>query len=140
MEPVHVLGYPVETVLAEIATAIGLGPANTRVRDYADIYSLTGIQVIGHRTARQALLATAAHRGTPVQPLSAAVGGFAGLRRQTYEAYRARLGIPGLQLPADLESLVSAVAAFADPLAAHTGETTWQPAERRWSRLVPPDD
>ena len=65
MEPVHVLGYPVETVLAEkITTAIGLGPANTRVRDYADIYSLTGIHVISHRTARQALLATAEHRGT----------------------------------------------------------------------------
>jgi Nucleotidyl transferase AbiEii toxin, Type IV TA system len=42
MAPVHVLGYPVETVLAEkIATAIALGPANTRVRDYADIYTLT---------------------------------------------------------------------------------------------------
>lgn len=136
MEPVRVLGYPVETVLAEkIATAIGLGPANTSVRDYADIYALTGIHVISHRTARQALLATAAHRGTPVQPLSAAVGGFADLRRQTFEAYRAGLGGPCLQLPADLESLVSAVTAFADPLAAHNGETTWQPTERRWSRL-----
>ena len=56
MEPVRVLGYPVETVLAEkIATAIELGSANTRVRDYADIYTLTGILAINHRTARQAL-------------------------------------------------------------------------------------
>ena len=40
MPPVRVLGYPIETVLAEkITTAIGLGPANTRVRDYADIYT-----------------------------------------------------------------------------------------------------
>jgi hypothetical protein len=136
MEPVRVLGYPVETILAEkIATAIDLGPANTRVRDYADIYTLTGTHIISHETARQALLATAAHRGTPVQPLSAAVGGFAGLRRQTYEAYRAGLGTPGLRLPADLKSLVTAITAFADPLASRTGETTWQPGERRWSRL-----
>jgi hypothetical protein len=43
MEPVRVLGYPIETVLAEkIVTAIALGPANTRVRDYTDIYTLTG--------------------------------------------------------------------------------------------------
>lgn len=57
--PVPVLGYPVETVLAEkIATAIALGPANTRVRDYADIYTLTGSQSITHYAARQALLAT----------------------------------------------------------------------------------
>jgi len=136
MGPVRVLGYPVETVLAEkIATALALGPANTRVRDYADIYTLTGIHVVSHRTARQALLATTAHRRTPVQPLSAAIGGFADLRRQTFEAYRAGLGLPGLQLPADLGSLVREVAAFADPLAAHAGETTWQPTERRWSRL-----
>jgi hypothetical protein len=34
MEPVRVLGYPIETVLAEkISTAVELGPANTRVRD-----------------------------------------------------------------------------------------------------------
>jgi len=67
MEPVRVLGYPVETVLAEkIATAIELGPANTRVRDYADIYTLTGIHAINHRTPRQALLATAAHRAIAV--------------------------------------------------------------------------
>ena len=136
MEPVRVLGYPVETVLAaKLATAIDLGPANTRVRDYADIYTLTGIHVVSHRTARQALLATAAHRGTPVQPLSAAVGGFARLRRQTYDAYRTGLGVSGLQLPADLESLVSAVTVFADPLATRMAETTWQPAERQWSRL-----
>jgi hypothetical protein len=136
MGPVRVLGYPVETVLAEkIATAIALGPANTRVRDYADIYALTGIHAISHRTARQALLATTAHRGTSVQPLSAAIGNFADLRRQTYDAYRASLGSPGLQLPAKLGSLVRAVTAFADPLAAHSGETTWQPTERRWSRL-----
>lgn len=45
LPPVCVLGYPMETVLAEkVATAIDLGPANTRVRDYADIYTLTGRQ------------------------------------------------------------------------------------------------
>ena len=34
------LGYPIETALAEkLATAIIVGAANTRVRDYADIYS-----------------------------------------------------------------------------------------------------
>jgi len=39
---VPVLGYPIETVLAEkICTAIALGEANTRVRDYADLYTLT---------------------------------------------------------------------------------------------------
>lgn len=51
---------PVETVLAEkLATAIMLGAANTRVRDYADIYTLTGRHDLTHGTVRAALDATA---------------------------------------------------------------------------------
>lgn len=135
MEPVRVLGYPVETVLAEkIATAIALGPANTRVRDYADIYTLTGNHAIAHRTARRALLATTAHRGTPIQPLSQAIGNFADLRRQTFDAYRSSLGDVGLQLPADLNTVVNEVTTFADPLAYDNDAASWQPTTRRWSR------
>ncbi len=82
MESVRVLGYPVEAVLAEkLATAIALGPANTRVRDYADIYTLTGSQPLAFGVAREALLATAAHRGTPVHLLSDAIGNIASLPR-----------------------------------------------------------
>jgi hypothetical protein len=131
-----VLGYPIETVLAEkIATAIALGPANTRIRDYADIYMLTGRHGVAHRTARRALLATTAYRGTPMQPLSAAIGNFADIRRQAYHAYRKSMGNIGLQLPDDLMALVRAVTTFADPLASDAGSATWQPAERGWSSL-----
>ena len=135
--PVRVLGYPVETILAEkIATAIALGPANTRVRDYADIYTLTGRYALTRRTARSALRATAAYRGTPVQRLSEAIGEFAELRQQTFAAYRSSLGGAGLQLPADLPAVAGAVIAFADPLATDDPvEATWHPAERLWARL-----
>jgi hypothetical protein len=137
MEPIEVLGYPVVTILAEkIATALALGAANTRVRDYADIYTLTGSHVIAHRAARQALAATAAYRGIQVRPLSESLGNFADLRNQTFEAYRVRLGDVGAHLPADLRALVEAVTAFADPLTADAGEATWQPTERHW-RLMP---
>jgi hypothetical protein len=137
LEPVHVLGYPVETVLAEkIATAIALGPANTRVRDYADIYTLTGHHVVTGRTARGALLATATYRDTPVQRLSDSIGNFAYLRRQTFSAYRSNLGDMGLQLPADLLVVVRAVTAFADPLTTDDADDAiWQPSERLWARL-----
>jgi hypothetical protein len=49
-----VLGYPVETVLAEkLTTAIDLAEASTRVRDLADIYTVTGAHTPspGHRCA-----------------------------------------------------------------------------------------
>lgn len=70
MPPVRMLGYPIETVLAEkLTTAIGLSPANTRVRDYADIYTLTRNWPVDHGVAREALLATAAFRGTRLAAL-----------------------------------------------------------------------
>src|SRR5258708_5185931 len=133
MEPVRVLEYPVETVLAEkVATAIALGPANTRVRDYADIYTLTGLHVIAHRTARQALLATAAYRGTPVQPLSDAIENLVDLRSRTFNAYRNTVGNLGQRLPDSLQEVVTAVVTFADPLAKDSSGTTWQPTARQW--------
>jgi hypothetical protein len=43
--PIRVLGYPIETVVAEkLTTAIELGPANTRVRDYVDLLTLSATQ------------------------------------------------------------------------------------------------
>ncbi|PZS38457.1 MAG: hypothetical protein DLM62_13650 [Pseudonocardiales bacterium] len=62
--PVMVLSYPIETVLAEkTSTAIALGEANTRVRDYADLHTLPGKHRLSHATMHAALAATAAHRG-----------------------------------------------------------------------------
>jgi Nucleotidyl transferase AbiEii toxin, Type IV TA system len=134
LEPIRVLGYPVETVLAEkIATAIALGPANTRVRDYADIYTLSGNLAIAHRTARKALLATLAYRETAVGPLSDAIGNIADLRGRTYDAYRASLGNIGLQLPTEFHDVVRAVTAFADPLLTASGSAIWHPAQHRWT-------
>jgi hypothetical protein len=131
----RVLGYPVETVLAEkIATAIALGPANTRVRDYADIYALTGRHTLTRSMARSALLATTGYRDTPLQRLSDAIGNFADLRQQTFAAYRSNLGGVGLLLPADLAEVVTAATAFADPLASTDAvEGTWLPAKRLWT-------
>jgi hypothetical protein len=83
--PVRVLGYPVETVLAEkLATAIALGAASTRVRDWADVYLLIGSQPVGCGVAREALRATAAFRGTALLPLSAAIGALVSLRGRAY--------------------------------------------------------
>ncbi len=136
MSPVRVLGYPIETVLAEkITTAIGLGAANTRVRDYADIYTLTRNWPVDHGIAREALLATAAFRGTTLAALSSAVDNLADLRQQTYAAYRANLGTTGEDLPANFSEVVEAVIAFADVLASEASAgTIWSPQQRQWTR------
>jgi hypothetical protein len=129
-----VLGYPLETVLAEkVVTAIALGPVNTRVRDYADIYTLTGTWPLTHAAVREAVLATARHRGVAVVALSTAIGNVVQLRTATYAAYRAGLGPDSQSLPAAFNRVVEAVTTFADALAADAPPATrWSPTERRW--------
>lgn len=60
LSPVRILGYPIETVLAEkLVTAIDLGAANTRVRDYVDVYVLSDAHSLRCAALRTALIATA---------------------------------------------------------------------------------
>ena len=132
--PIQILGYPLETVLAEkITTAISLGPANTRMRDYADVYTLTSDRAISHSDARDALIATASHRGTDVVALSSAIGNLIELRRRSYDAYRTGLGPDGAALPREFAAVVKAVLAFADRLTdSATPTTTWNGWTRVW--------
>lgn len=132
--PVRVLGYPIETVLAEkITTAIGLGEASTRVRDWADIYTLTGSRRLEGASVREALHATAAFRETELVPLSSAIGSLASLRRPTYTAYRRRLGPDAFHLPERFDDVVDGVIAFVDPLMAPSAIGSWNPTRRRWT-------
>ncbi|MEU0883012.1 nucleotidyl transferase AbiEii/AbiGii toxin family protein [Lentzea sp. NPDC005914] len=131
--PVPVLGYPIETVLAEkTSTAIALRDANTRVRDYADLYTLTGKHAVSYVSARSALDATTRHRGVDVQPLSAVIGDLGKLRQQAYSAFKKRLGPDADHLPDSFADVVAAVIEFVDPLAGGDLLEEWDPDARKW--------
>jgi len=54
----QLLGYPLESVIAEKAeTMMFLGDANTRDRDYGDVYLLSQVHPISAESLRQALSA-----------------------------------------------------------------------------------
>ncbi len=135
--PIRILGYPIETVLAEkLVTAIELGRANTRVRDFADIHLLTGTQALQCGELRDALTATATFRGTTLIPLAQATEGLAVLRGSTYVAYRKGLGEVGASLPERFSDTVAAVADVVDPvLDGLDAKAVWRPAERNWSAV-----
>lgn len=133
--PIKVLGYPIETVLAEkLTTAIDLEEANTRLRDLADIYTLTGAHAIARAPMYEALMATAAFRNVDLVPLSVALGDLAYLRSGRYRSYREELGRFGEHLPEDLAEVIAAAESFADPLIAGAGAANeaWDPDVRRW--------
>lgn len=131
--PVVILGYPLETVLAEkVSTAIELGDATTRVKDYVDLWSLTGRHRFTLDGVREALTATAAHRGTDLAPLSDVLVNLATARSKNYTAYRAALGVDGEDLPTQFSEVVLDVTTFVDPLVRSAGDATWDPATRSW--------
>lgn len=132
---IAVLGYPIETVLAEKAcTAIALGEANTRVRDYVDLYTLTGGHPLAFHGMRAALVATAHYRQITLAPLSRVVGALGSIRQATYAAFRTRLGVDGAALPRDFSDVVAAVLPFVDPLVSEQkDDLRWMPATRVWS-------
>jgi hypothetical protein len=131
---VPVLGYPIETVLAEkVCTAIALGEANTRVRDYADLYTLTGNYPLSYGLMRAALHATAAYRRVTLVELSSVIGSLPAMRQSAYQAFRKRLGVADTHLPASFIEVVVAVVAFVDPLLNGQPENLmWLPTARHW--------
>lgn len=131
--PVPVLGYPIETVLAEkTSTAIALREANTRVRDHVDLYALTGRQAVSYESVRSALHATTHHRGVEIRPLSAVIGELAEMRQQACSAFKKRLGPDAGHLPDSFGDVVAAVVEFVDPLTAGDPRGAWNPDARKW--------
>jgi Nucleotidyl transferase AbiEii toxin, Type IV TA system len=126
----RLLGYPLESVIAEkVDTMIFLGDANTRDRDYGDVYLLSQIHSIEAEPLRNALRSVAEHRGHEVQPLGPLLETLRESRQQPWEAFRARAGLPGL--PERFADVVDAVVYFIDGLEDGRG-SAWNPATRQW--------
>jgi predicted nucleotidyltransferase component of viral defense system len=84
----HLRAYPVETVIAEKFHAmVVLGQANSRMKDYYDVWMLRSTFELEPERLRQAIAATFARRNTPIPAevpvgLSDAFGNDPGKRRQ----------------------------------------------------------
>lgn len=133
-EPFPVVGYPLETVLAEkIVTMVDRGDATTRERDFADVFLLTGRHVVDAERLATAVRATGTHRGSDLRPLRAVLVTLASSRQSDWERFVRRSGLAGA-VPDDYARVISAVADFADPILTDdisSGE--WNPATRTWT-------
>lgn len=127
---IPLLGYPLESVIAEkVDTMMFLGDANTRDRDYGDVYLLSRIHSAEADALRDALRSVSRHRGHEVRPLGPLLETLRESRQRPWEAFRVRSGLPGL--PERFAEVVDAVVYFIDGLPdAH--RATWNPAVRRW--------
>lgn len=134
-EPFALVGYPIETVLAEkLVTMVERAATTTRDRDFADVWTLIRRHTIDAASLGDALRATADHRDVDLQPLVDLLAPLASLRQHAWDAFLARSGLAET-VPNDMAVVIGDVATFADPLL--TREVTrgaWDPARSRWVR------
>lgn len=130
---ITVLGYPLTMVLAEkLVTAIERGTANTRWRDDADVYLLTGERSVDGTELERSLQKVAEHRGADVVPLSVVLEGYAAIGQARWAAWVRKLRL-GDRLPSRFADVLDAVEAFAAPaLQARASRLVWQPGSRSW--------
>jgi predicted nucleotidyltransferase component of viral defense system len=128
----EILGYPLEQTLAEkIATMVVRGNANTRERDWADVYLLAERHEIPASGLGEALEATAKHRKHDLQPLREVIDTLPEARQAPWLAFRERAGVDPVT-PESLADVVTAVMTFADPVLGGQRTGTWNPRSQAW--------
>lgn len=135
-EPIQLRGYPMEMVLAEkIVTSLERGSANTRWRDFGDIFVLTGCRSFRAAEVRQALRAVADHRQVELANLDDALDGYAEIGQPRWASWRRKLQLTET-LPEDFGHALESLKAFANPVitGSVTGLANWDPDQRAWNR------
>jgi hypothetical protein len=132
--PIRLRGYPGEMVLAEkIVTVIQRGQANTRWRDFGDIYQLTRRYAFRASDIERALQTVAEFRGVELSGLDEILNGYAEIGQPRWVPWRTKLQLSEI-LPADFRDALEALRAFADPILtrAAADSATWNPDLRTW--------
>lgn len=130
--PIELLGYPMHMVHAEkIVTAAQRGTANTRWRDFGDVWSLSRRHPVAADDLAQAIEEVARHRNVTIRPLAEVLDGFADLGQARWVRWRRRSHFE--HLPDQFAPVLQVVIAFADPVL--TGEVdgrAWTPQATAW--------
>lgn len=125
-------GYPLPMVHAEkLITALQRGTVNTRWRDFADVWTLSGTHPVNGDDLQTALRVVADHRGVVLARLQDVLAGYPALAQGKWAAWRRKQQM--LQLPEQFNEVLQAVIAFADPtLSGQTTDHNWRPTDRHW--------
>lgn len=107
-ERIEVLAYPKSMVIAEkLVTALQRGRANTRWRDFADLFLLLPDDLL-EGEAVEAVRAVASHRNVALVPLAEALGGMPKEAQARWATWRERQGAHE-RVPQDLGVLLDAL-------------------------------
>lgn len=133
---ISVQGYPLSMIFAEkLVTAVQRGTANTRWRDFADVYLLSGKHGVDGDEVREAIRRVAVHRSAQLSPLSVVLNGYEAIAQNRWAAWVRKLELVD-RLPLSFKEVFDAVRRLADPLLGD-GELPdrWDPHQRAWKDI-----
>ncbi len=126
------LGYPVETILAEkTAASVELGLENTRQKDFYDLYQLSTLHALEAQGVREALKRTFAARGTALEGSTALLEKVA-LDPEMRARWQRTRNREEWNAPPSFEAVMDRVLAFLGPLLEGTARGEWQPDSTSW--------
>jgi hypothetical protein len=132
---IRLLGYPMTMVLAQKAvTALQRSTANTRWRDFGDVYQLTGQHSYSAEVARGSPAEVARFRDVELTPARITLDGFAELGQDRYFSWRNRLELSD-RLSDSFAEVLEALFAYVDPLVTLDevlDTASWDPVSRSW--------
>lgn len=133
--PLIVLGYPLTMVLAEkIVTAIDRGEANTRWRDFADVYTLIGDHHLDADELRSSLNVVGNYRDVHLRPLLPMLAQMPERAQTKWRAWRTRVSREN-DLPVEFAEVLSEIANFSESVLDGNAEgQTWDATSRSWAR------
>ena len=128
-----VRGYPLEMVLAEkLVTAPERGTANTRWRDFVDIYALTRRFPINAQTLKYSMQRVAQFRNAELAPLQTALKGYAEIAETRWRAWLRKQRLEN-SIPTNFSIVLEQLVSFADPLIAEgDAKGVWNPVQGKW--------
>lgn len=126
-------GYPLEMMLAEkIATALERGLANTRWRDFGDVYLLIRRHRVDGQILRGSISAVIEYRAATQIRLSVVLVGFPAIAQASWAIWCRKARLDAV-LPQEFSVVLAAIIEFADPVLLEiVDHKTWEPLKQRW--------
>lgn len=130
---IDLLGYPAEMVIAEkLVTAIERGAANTRWRDFVDMYRLSNSHPLQGSVLMESCATVARFRGVTLVPLEVALSGFAAAAQPRWAAWRRKQKLDK-EAPEAIADLIAELEVFTEPLlTGAAAELMWDEKRREW--------
>jgi predicted nucleotidyltransferase component of viral defense system len=130
---IQIRGYSVEMILAEkVVTAIQRGTANTRWRDFFDIFQLTHVSTISETILRGAINAVSEGRGSELVPLTVALNGYAVIAQVRWAAWVRRQGLED-RIPIEFDAVLNWIFDFVDPILGSEDQSRlWNAGNSNW--------